>query len=141
VEVSLCTVPCNPDTMFEIAKSLGMELPRYEEQSQEEARKNRFAHDLERMYTKAESVQNIIRHWHKEGRALTAEQRQRLTQAQAILSELLEAYPTDVEEPEPQGGLSLSIEESLLPEVMYVELPEVPAVELPAMDEVPLPGA
>lgn len=132
-EVSLCTVPCNPDTSFELAKKLGIELSHYEPpaaeepaapEDPEEAEQRRFIEDLERCFTKAESIRNITRHWQKEGRVLTAEHRQRVAEVQAFLSELLETHPAPLQEPAPQEGL-------FLPKVATLGLPEVSALTLP----------
>jgi len=134
LEVSLCTIPCNPDASFEMAKSLGMTLPHYEPspaQTPEEAEEARFADDLERVRTGLESASNIHCHWQeKHGRTLTAAHRERIAQAQASLALLLEPHPVADEEPEPQGALSL-------PKVPALTLPQV---ALPQAPTVPLPG-
>lgn len=124
LETAICAIPCNPGATIQLAKSLGLnaDLPR--EQTKDEAEEERFLQDMERVRTGAESVQNIHRHWQKEGRILTAEHRLRLAEARDILAGVLEPYPTPGEEPAPQGALSL---------------PQLPDLALPTPQGTPLP--
>jgi len=38
MEVSLCTIPCNPDTSFQVAKMLGMKLPVFDPEAADETK-------------------------------------------------------------------------------------------------------
>jgi len=113
MEVSLCTIPCNPDTSFQVAKMLGMPLLQYEApepQSKDDAEDERWVDDMKRLSGAMEALLNIHRHWRKQGRLLLAEHRDALTLAQDRLAELLEPYPAAAEEPASQGAPSLFAE-------------------------------
>jgi hypothetical protein len=110
METAICAIPCNPGATLTLAKSMGLTMDAIKAtpaKPREQSEEGRFLDDLERVRTGMESVQNITRHWHKQGRILTAEHRATLMQAQATLTGLLEPYPVVAEEPAPQGALSL----------------------------------
>jgi len=125
LETAVVTIPCNQEAIVGFAKGLGLTLDLPQDLTQDEAEEARFLDDLQRLTGGAESVRNYHRHLLKQGLVLTAAHRADLTQAQAVIAEVLEPYPAPDEEPAPQGALSL---------------PTVSALALPTPQGLALPG-
>jgi hypothetical protein len=125
METAICAIPCNPGATIQLAKSLSLPMDRPTEKTKEEAEEDRFLDDMKRLTGGAEAVRNYHRHLQKQGLVLIGEHRERLTQTQAILAELLEPYLAGDGEAAPQGAPSL---------------PNVPTLALPTPAVLSLPG-
>lgn len=130
METAICAIPCNPGATITLAKSMGIdmaEIKGVDTMTAAEKEEARFLADLERVRTGAVSVDNIVRHWKKEGRDLSPEYIAKLSEAHTQLAALLEPY------------LAAAGDEGEQTAPCLLTLPKVPTLVLPATPHLPLP--